>query len=129
MHDRNQREQKEKLDIEDVILDPYEVLRLERTADAGDIKKAYFALVREFPPEQAPEQFKRVRAAYDMLRTPEAKAVTDLFLLHPPPPYIPPKRQPVFILDYQAADKQHAAYGQTDLVQTDFRASFRDIKL
>lgn len=65
--------------------DPYKVLGLERNADAAQIKKAYFQLVREHSPESAPEKFKQIRAAYDQLRIPEKRAQADLLLLQPPP--------------------------------------------
>lgn len=67
------------------IIDPYVVLGLDRKADVGEIKRAYFQLVREFPPESASEKFQEIRAAYEQLRTPERRALADLFLLQPPP--------------------------------------------
>lgn len=51
----------------------YATLGVERSADVRAIKKAYFALVRQFPPESHPEEFKRVRAAYEVLSDPEAR--------------------------------------------------------
>ncbi len=47
--------------------DPYEVLGVARDADARAVKAAYFALVREFPPETHPEEFQRLREAYELL--------------------------------------------------------------
>lgn len=66
-------------------LDPYAVLGVSRQADEATIKRAYFRLVREFPPEQAPERFQEIRAAYDRIKSAEARLQTDLFLLQPPP--------------------------------------------
>lgn len=130
MHDEQQREKKEHLDVEDVIIDPYEILDLDRTATTGDIKKAYFAKVRQHPPERDPEQFKRIRSAYDMLRTPEAKAATDLFLLQAPLEYQPYKRRPTFSLAVdEVEDKRLAARAQSDLMRRKFDDDFRDIKL
>ncbi len=111
------------------LIDPYEVLGLSREADADAIKKAYFAKVREFPPEREPVMFKRIRAAYDALRTPEAKAVTDLFLLHPPAPYEPYKRAPSFDLTFHDDDWDRLAAAYSDLSRSDFRADFREIDL
>src|SRR5437870_3940624 len=65
--------------------DPYALLGLDRKADMGQIKRAYFQLVREYPPESAPEKFQEIRAAYEQLRLPERRALADLFLLQPPP--------------------------------------------
>lgn len=59
---------------------PYQVLHLERDARPEEVKKAYFKLVRQYPPETHPEEFKQIRAAYDKLRSPEKKRETDLLL-------------------------------------------------
>ena len=74
--------------------DPYAVLGLVRGASSREIKRAYFALVREFPPEEHADTFKIIRAAYEQLRTTEAKDETDLFLFQPPAPWEPRKRKP-----------------------------------
>ncbi len=60
---------------------PYKTLGLERTATAAEIKQAYFALVREHSPERDPEGFKRIRAAYEKLRSSGDRTQTDLFLM------------------------------------------------
>src|SRR5262249_31916810 len=60
---------------------PYKTLGVERTASESEIKQAYFALVREHPPERDPEGFKRIRAAYEKLRAGGERAETDLFLI------------------------------------------------
>lgn len=52
---------------------PYQVLGVERTADERAIKKAYFALIRKHPPDSQPEEFKRVRQAYETLSDPVAR--------------------------------------------------------
>jgi len=51
----------------------YQVLGLERAADERAIKRAYFGLVRKFPPDKHPEDFKRIRAAYEVLSDPVAR--------------------------------------------------------
>ena len=66
---------------------PYDVLGLPRHASEADIKRAYFHLVRQFPPERQPEKFRDIRTAYEQLRDPEHRARIDLFLLRPPPPF------------------------------------------
>ena len=45
-------------------------------ADAGEaqIRAAYLAKVRQHPPDRDPEQFERVRDAYDQLRDPRLRA-------------------------------------------------------
>lgn len=68
-----------------LVSDPYRVLGLERRADEAAIKRAYFQMVRQYPPESASEKFQEVRAAYEQLRNPESRARADLFLLQEPP--------------------------------------------
>jgi len=114
---------------EQALVDPYQVLGLQRQATAEDIKKAYFARVREFPPEREPDAFKRIRAAYDMLRTPDARAATDLFMLHPPVAYEPYKRHPAFDLDFHEGDWLVLALAYSDLGQLDGRPDYREPKV
>ena len=55
----------------------YEVLGLDRTADERAVKEAYCALVRTFPPEMHPEEFKRIREAYEVLAAAQSRADYD----------------------------------------------------
>ena len=66
--------------------DPYRTLDLPRAADDEAIRKAYFQQVRQFPPEREPERFQQIRRAYEQLRLPQRRKITDLFLLQPLPP-------------------------------------------
>ncbi|MBE7560521.1 tetratricopeptide repeat protein [bacterium] len=63
--------------------DPYRDLGVGRNAKADEIKKAYFKLVRRYSPELFPEEFTRIRAAYDTLRDPAKRARADLTLFSP----------------------------------------------
>jgi tetratricopeptide (TPR) repeat protein len=56
---------------------PYKVLGVERSADERAVKKAYVALVRKFSPEKHPEEFKKIRAAYELLLDATARARFD----------------------------------------------------
>jgi len=47
--------------------DYYSMLKIEKTATAAEIKRAYFTLVRAFPPDRHPEEFMKVRQAYEVL--------------------------------------------------------------
>ncbi len=44
--------------------DPFHILKVSDEADDREIRQAYLSLVKRYPPEQAPEQFKRIQAAY-----------------------------------------------------------------
>lgn len=46
----------------------YEILELEPGASQTEIKKAYFRLLRKHPPESDPEQFQKLREAYEQLK-------------------------------------------------------------
>lgn len=87
----------------DRAIDPYETLGVGREAGDEEIKRAYFRLVREHPPEREPERFREVRAAYDRIRTAERRSATNLFLLQPPPE-LPSRRAPSYDLSLQRRD-------------------------
>ena len=108
--------------------DPYAVLGLVRGASPREIKRAYFGLVREYPPEEHPDTFKIVRAAYEQLRTTEAKDETDLFLFQPPAPWEPRKRKARLDLDVHAEDIDALLQRRGDLARTDFRTDYRPVR-
>jgi curved DNA-binding protein CbpA len=51
-----------------VVTDPYAVLELPADADDEAIRRRYLELVRSFPPDQHPDKFATVRAAYEALK-------------------------------------------------------------
>ncbi|MBL8950286.1 MAG: DnaJ domain-containing protein [Myxococcaceae bacterium] len=55
----------------------YKILGVEPTADERAIKKAYFALMRKYPPETHAEQFMKLREAYEVLSNPDARKEYD----------------------------------------------------
>jgi curved DNA-binding protein CbpA len=59
--------------------DPYETLGLRRDADESEIRRRYLELVREFPPDRAPERFTAVHAAYEAVRDPARRLESRLF--------------------------------------------------
>lgn len=59
----------------------YELLGVSSNADETEIRNRYLRLVREFPPDRAPEKFAEIRAAYDELRNPIAQLERRLFSL------------------------------------------------
>lgn len=110
-------------------ISPYETLGLAPTATAAEIKKAYFALVREYPPERAPDAFKRIRAAYERLRDPERRAETDMQLLRPWPAPARKRRLPKLDLKLHGEDVLAAAWALSDLERTDWREYHQKVRL
>lgn len=110
-------------------IDPYGVLGLQRGAAPRQIKRAYFDLVREYPPEKEVEAFKIIRAAYEQLRNPDVKAATDLFLFRPPSEWSPRKRKGKLDLDFAVADLMADLQQQSELARTDFQDDFSPVKL
>ena len=73
----------EQLDIHsniDLQKDPYKILGISKESSLNDIKKAYFTLIKEYSPEKNPEAFKKIRQAYDRLRSEKRKEETDFLL-------------------------------------------------
>ena len=54
--------------------DPFAVLGIAPTLDLGAVKRAYFAALPRHPPHADPAGFARLRAAYDALQSPSARA-------------------------------------------------------
>ena len=54
--------------------DPFEVLGVTRDAEERELKKRYFGLMREFPPETHPEQFARIQRAWEIVSDPDRRA-------------------------------------------------------
>ncbi len=108
---------------------PYAVLGLQRGASRRQVKHAYFRLVREHPPEEDAATFKLIRAAYEKLRTEEAKAETDLFLFQPPPPWRPRKRRRNPDLDFHADHIWKLLELHGDLGRRDFEEDYRKVGL
>jgi curved DNA-binding protein CbpA len=54
--------------------DPATVLGVAPEAGAEEIRAAYLRLIRQYPPDRAPEQFQRIRAAYEVLSDPAQRA-------------------------------------------------------
>jgi len=59
--------------------DPYESLGLSPDAGESEIRRRYLELVREFPPDRAPERFAVIHAAYEALRDPARRLQAQVF--------------------------------------------------
>jgi curved DNA-binding protein CbpA len=67
-------------------MDPIEVLGISQNATDEQIRAAYLLKVREHPPDRAPEQFEKVRDAYEILRDPRRRVRHRLFSVDPRAP-------------------------------------------
>jgi hypothetical protein len=47
--------------------DPFTVLGVNEDAGDAEIRRRYLALVRDYPPDRAPDRFREYRAAYEAL--------------------------------------------------------------
>lgn len=111
----------------ELFTDPYAVLEVSRTATLDEIKQAYFAQVRLHPPEREPDAFKRIRAAYDQLKTPEKRIAADMHLLEEWPARA--VRVPQLDLSIRTKDVLAIFKAGTDLDRTDLRGEFREVRL
>ncbi len=59
--------------------DPYEILGVTPGAGEGEVRQRYLEMVRTFPPDQAPEKFAAIHAAYSALRDPIERIERQLF--------------------------------------------------
>ena len=59
--------------------DPYQTLGVAADADDEAIRRRYLELVREFPPERAPERFAAIRQAYEQLKDAQTRLKKRLF--------------------------------------------------
>jgi curved DNA-binding protein CbpA len=53
--------------------DPWKILGLTPQAAEEEIRAAYLRGVKEHPPERSPEEFERIRDAYESLRDPRRR--------------------------------------------------------
>ena len=48
--------------------DPYKILGVEKDTGLKELKRAYVRMIKQFRPEQHPEEFQRIQQAYSLLR-------------------------------------------------------------
>jgi curved DNA-binding protein CbpA len=109
--------------------DPYRVLGVLPTATQADIKQAYFALIRQYPPETEGENFKLIRAAYEKIRSAQRRVETDIFLPQPPPAWQPPSTTLTLDTAFHPHDALLALRRWGELGRANFEADFREIEL
>lgn len=55
-------------------MNPYEILGISVNASEQEIRAAYLHKVKEFPPDKSPQDFERVRDAFEALHDPRKRA-------------------------------------------------------
>jgi hypothetical protein len=102
-------------------LDAYAVLNVDRMADADEIRRAYFAAVREHSPERDPEGFRRVREAYDRLRDEVKRGQVDLAVVSAPGAAPAPSASPLpTCAEVARLLRDGLLRGMSELDRTDF---------
>jgi curved DNA-binding protein CbpA len=62
---------------------PFDILKVPEEAGDEEIRKAYLKQIKQYPPEQSPEQFKRIQAAYHAIRQEKDRLGYRLFQIQP----------------------------------------------
>jgi len=65
---------------------PYEVLNISDDFSLESVKSKYVELVRKFPPEKNPEEFMKIRKAYEYFTKVNS---SQIFLYHKPLEFLP----------------------------------------
>jgi curved DNA-binding protein CbpA len=65
------------------IPDPFALLGLGPGAEDEQIRAAYLAKLKQFPPDRSPVEFEQVRDAYELLRDRRRRAQHTLFSINP----------------------------------------------
>ncbi len=63
-------------------LELYEILQIDRNATVREIKRAYVQRIRQYSPEKHPEEFNRIRRAYETLSDPKNRQEYDTMAEH-----------------------------------------------
>ncbi len=58
---------------------PYETLDISKDCNDETVKQGYLLMVKQFPPERFPEDFQRIRSAYEKIKTEKDRAALELF--------------------------------------------------
>jgi curved DNA-binding protein CbpA len=68
------------------VTDPREVLGVPPNAGEEEIRAAYLRKVKEHPPDQSPEEFEKIRNAFETLRDPRRRTLAMLHASDPDAP-------------------------------------------
>ncbi len=56
--------------VQSDFIDPFQVLGVAQDATESEIRTRYLDLVKKFPPDRDPDQFRKIQAAYEAARDP-----------------------------------------------------------
>jgi hypothetical protein len=68
------------------VTDPREVLGVPPNAGEEEIRAAYLVKVKEYPPDRSPEEFEKIRDAFENLRDPRKRTRAMLLSTDPGAP-------------------------------------------
>ncbi|WP_305908014.1 DnaJ domain-containing protein [Methylomarinum sp. Ch1-1] len=60
---------------------PYQILAVSADADDAQIKQAYLHQVKNYPPDRDPENFRRIKQAYEAIKDHHSRLRYELFSL------------------------------------------------
>ncbi|NUM35091.1 MAG: DnaJ domain-containing protein [Candidatus Brocadiae bacterium] len=106
---------------------PFDVLGLKEDASQGDVKQAYFQLVKQFSPEKHGEKFKEIREAYDVLKDADKRLAAEVLEFTKPPEI---QNQELDRLQVEITTEVFYLWWkkqETDLEKTNFTGDFQDV--
>src|SRR4051794_13681420 len=68
-------------------MEPREILGVSASATEEEIRAAYLRKIKEHPPDTSPEEFERIRDAWDTLRDPRRRARSLLLTVNSEAPF------------------------------------------
>ncbi len=81
-------------------MNPYEILKIDPSADDAAVRDSYLKLVRQFPPEQHPRNFAEINRAYGMIKDETRRMKHALF----PPPVLERSPMGAALAHYRCTD-------------------------
>lgn len=62
---------------------PFEILNIPERCTDEEVKAAYLERIRQYPPERFPEQFKKINAAFEQVKTERNRIAARIFQFAP----------------------------------------------
>lgn len=106
---------------------PFEILGIDKNASSGDVKKAYFQMVKQFRPEHHAEKFKQIRQAYDRLKDDSQRVEAEVFSFIKPT--VQPESTEQATPEIKLEKEVFLSWWRrtyTDLERTDFASDFHE---